>query len=39
MVFIAQMAPWEALLIPMYIIARDTDMLDKLPTLTPRSTS
>lgn len=34
MVFIAQMAPWEALLIPMYVIARDTDMLDKLSMLT-----
>ncbi|MEU3298698.1 MULTISPECIES: carbohydrate ABC transporter permease [unclassified Streptomyces] len=34
MVFIAQVAPWEALLIPMYVIARDTDMLDRLPTLT-----
>ncbi|MET9481538.1 carbohydrate ABC transporter permease [Streptomyces sp. NPDC006638] len=34
MVFIAQVAPWEALLIPMYIIARDTDMLDRLATLT-----
>jgi N,N'-diacetylchitobiose transport system permease protein len=34
MVFIAQMTPWEALLIPMYVIARDTDMLDKLPILT-----
>ncbi|WBQ05409.1 carbohydrate ABC transporter permease [Kribbella sp. CA-293567] len=34
MVFIAQMTPWEALLIPMYVISRDTDMLDKLPMLT-----
>lgn len=34
MVFIAQMTPWEALLIPMYVIARDTDMLDKLTMLT-----
>lgn len=34
MVFVAQMAPWEALLIPMYVIARDTDMLDKLSMLT-----
>ncbi|MFJ8694705.1 carbohydrate ABC transporter permease [Streptomyces roseolilacinus] len=33
-VFIAQMAPWESLIIPIYIIARDTDMLDRLPTLT-----
>lgn len=34
MVFVAQVAPWEALLVPMYVIARDTDMLDRLPTLT-----
>nr|WP_240970232.1 carbohydrate ABC transporter permease [Actinacidiphila epipremni] len=34
MVFVAQMAPWEALLIPMYVIARDTDMLDRLSMLT-----
>jgi N,N'-diacetylchitobiose transport system permease protein len=34
MVFIAQMTPWEALLIPMYVIARDTGMLDKLTMLT-----
>ncbi|MDI2128077.1 carbohydrate ABC transporter permease [Yinghuangia seranimata] len=34
MVFIAQMAPWEALMIPMYLIARDNDMLDNLPFLT-----
>ena len=34
MVFIAQMAPWEALLISMYIIARDTGMLDTLSMLT-----
>ena len=34
MVFIAQMAPWEALLIPMYVIARDTDLLDSLTMLT-----
>ncbi|WP_243723255.1 carbohydrate ABC transporter permease [Actinomadura sp. 7K507] len=34
MIFIAQVAPWEALLIPMYIIARDTNMLDRLATLT-----
>ncbi|MFB9370691.1 carbohydrate ABC transporter permease [Kitasatospora albolonga] len=33
-VFIAQMAPWEALLIPMYVIARDTDLLDSLSMLT-----
>ncbi|MEW1866005.1 carbohydrate ABC transporter permease [Streptomyces sp. NBC_00669] len=34
LVFTAQMAPWEALLIPMYIIARDTGMLDRLSMLT-----
>ncbi|MFF3749440.1 carbohydrate ABC transporter permease [Streptomyces sp. NPDC002018] len=34
MVFIAQVAPWEALLIPMYVISRDTGMLDRLSTLT-----
>ncbi|MEV6130969.1 carbohydrate ABC transporter permease [Streptomyces violaceusniger] len=34
MVFIAQMAPWESLIIPVYIISRDTDLLDRLPTLT-----
>lgn len=34
MIFIAQMAPWESLIIPIYIISRDTDMLDRLPTLT-----
>ncbi|MCW4457478.1 carbohydrate ABC transporter permease [Microbacterium sp. MPKO10] len=34
MVFIAQMAPWESLIIPIYIITRDTNMLDRLPTLT-----
>jgi N,N'-diacetylchitobiose transport system permease protein len=34
MVFIAQMAPWEALLVSMYIVARDTGMLDKLSMLT-----
>ncbi|GHF52790.1 sugar ABC transporter permease [Streptomyces griseosporeus] len=33
-VFIAQMAPWESLIIPVYIIARDTGMLDRLLTLT-----
>ncbi|GAA3796247.1 carbohydrate ABC transporter permease [Sphaerisporangium flaviroseum] len=33
MVFIAQMAPWEALLISMFIIARDTGMLDRLSML------
>ncbi|MEV0848214.1 carbohydrate ABC transporter permease [Streptomyces sp. NPDC049954] len=34
MVFLAQVAPWEALLIPMYIIARDFGMLDRLSMLT-----
>ncbi|MFJ6673472.1 carbohydrate ABC transporter permease [Actinosynnema sp. NPDC091369] len=34
MVFIAQMTPWEALLIPVYVIARDTGMLDTLWMLT-----
>ncbi|MFI6938275.1 carbohydrate ABC transporter permease [Streptomyces sp. NPDC050418] len=34
MVFIAQMAPWEAMLIPVYIIARDTGLLDRLAMLT-----
>jgi N,N'-diacetylchitobiose transport system permease protein len=34
MIFIAQMAPWEALLVSMYIVARDTNMLDKLSMLT-----
>ncbi|GAA5021990.1 carbohydrate ABC transporter permease [Kitasatospora paranensis] len=34
MVFIAQMAPWEALLIPVYVIARDADLLDSLTMLT-----
>ncbi|GHE93014.1 carbohydrate ABC transporter permease [Streptomyces fumanus] len=33
-VFVAQMAPWESLIIPVYIIARDTGMLDRLATLT-----
>ncbi len=33
MVFTAQMAPWEALLIPMYVIARDAGLLDRLVTL------
>ncbi|MFI9291868.1 carbohydrate ABC transporter permease [Streptomyces gardneri] len=33
MVFLAQVAPWEALLIPMYVIARDADLLDRLATL------
>ncbi|MCT2593863.1 carbohydrate ABC transporter permease [Streptomyces sp. N2-109] len=34
MVFIAQVAPWEAMLIPIYIISRDTGMLDRLSMLT-----
>lgn len=34
MVFIAQVAPWEAMLIPMYLISRDTGMLDSLAMLT-----
>lgn len=34
MVFAAQMAPWEALLVPVFIIARDTDLLDSLAMLT-----
>ncbi|WP_407562612.1 carbohydrate ABC transporter permease [Streptomyces sp. 184] len=34
MVFIAQMAPWEAMLVPVYVIARDTGMLDRLSMLT-----
>ncbi|WP_457028915.1 carbohydrate ABC transporter permease [Kitasatospora sp. P5_F3] len=34
LVFTAQMAPWEALLIPMYVIARDTGLLDSLTMLT-----
>ncbi len=33
-VFAAQMAPWEALLVPMFIIARDSDLLDSLAMLT-----
>ncbi|GAA4990431.1 N,N'-diacetylchitobiose transport system permease protein [Nonomuraea thailandensis] len=33
-VFAAQMAPWEALLVPVFIIARDTDLLDSLAMLT-----
>ncbi|WP_030189641.1 carbohydrate ABC transporter permease [Streptomyces violaceorubidus] len=33
-VFVAQMAPWESLIIPIYIISRDTGMLDRLVTLT-----
>ncbi len=33
-VFVARMAPWESLIIPIYIISRDTGMLDRLPTLT-----
>ncbi|WP_067226287.1 carbohydrate ABC transporter permease [Streptomyces sp. NBRC 109706] len=34
MVFAAQMAPWESLIIPIYIMYRDTDLLDRLPALT-----
>ncbi|MGM1060666.1 carbohydrate ABC transporter permease [Saccharothrix sp. Mg75] len=34
MVFVAQMTPWEALLIPVYVIARDTGVLDTLWVLT-----
>ncbi len=34
MVFVAQMAPWEAMLIPVYVFARDVGMLDRLSTLT-----
>ncbi|KOV82962.1 sugar ABC transporter permease [Nocardia sp. NRRL S-836] len=34
MVFVAQMTPWEALLIPIYVIARDTGLLDTLWILT-----
>ena len=34
MVFVAQMTPWEALLIPIYVIARDAGMLDTLWMLT-----
>ncbi len=34
MVFIAQMTPWEALLVPVYVIARDTGTLDTLWMLT-----
>ncbi|WP_019135204.1 carbohydrate ABC transporter permease [Cellulomonas massiliensis] len=34
LVFVAQMAPWEALIVPMFIIARDTNMLDRLSMLT-----
>ncbi|WP_240506404.1 carbohydrate ABC transporter permease [Thermoactinospora rubra] len=33
-VFAAQMAPWEALLVPMFVIARDTELLDSLAMLT-----
>ncbi|MBO3745246.1 carbohydrate ABC transporter permease [Streptosporangiaceae bacterium NEAU-GS5] len=33
LVFIAQMAPWEALLVSIFIISRDTGMLDKLSML------
>jgi N,N'-diacetylchitobiose transport system permease protein len=34
MVFIAQMTPWEALIVPVYVIARDTGTLDTLWMLT-----
>src|SRR5690606_19334759 len=34
MVFAAQMAPWEALLVPVFIIARGPDLLDPLALLT-----
>ncbi|TQM81509.1 carbohydrate ABC transporter membrane protein 2 (CUT1 family) [Saccharothrix saharensis] len=34
MLLVAQMAPFEALLIPMFLMMRDLDMLDRLPTLT-----
>ncbi|MEV1008847.1 carbohydrate ABC transporter permease [Streptomyces sp. NPDC049881] len=34
MVFAAQMAPWESLIIPIYLMSRDAGMLDRLPTLT-----
>jgi N,N'-diacetylchitobiose transport system permease protein len=34
MVFIAQMAPWEALMIPMFLVGRDQDLLNSLPFLT-----
>ncbi|WP_052849891.1 carbohydrate ABC transporter permease [Streptomyces avicenniae] len=34
MVFCAQMAPWESLIIPIYLMSRDAGMLDRLPTLT-----
>ncbi len=34
MVFIAQMAPWEALIIPMFLIGRDQELLNSLPFLT-----
>ncbi|SOD64342.1 carbohydrate ABC transporter membrane protein 2, CUT1 family [Streptomyces zhaozhouensis] len=33
-VFAAQMAPWESLIIPIYIMYRDADLLDRLPALT-----
>ncbi|WP_419992429.1 carbohydrate ABC transporter permease [Streptomyces boninensis] len=32
-VFMAQMAPWEAMLIPVYVIARDAGLLDRLAML------
>ncbi|MFB9723079.1 carbohydrate ABC transporter permease [Planobispora longispora] len=34
MIFAAQMAPWEALLVPMFVIARDAELLDSLAMLT-----
>lgn len=34
MMLIAQMAPFEALLIPMFLMMRDLDLLDRLPSLT-----
>ncbi|MFF0148457.1 carbohydrate ABC transporter membrane protein 2 (CUT1 family) [Amycolatopsis sulphurea] len=33
LVLVAQMAPFEALLIPMYLLMRDLDLLDRLPGL------
>ncbi|WP_113699305.1 carbohydrate ABC transporter permease [Nonomuraea lactucae] len=34
LVFAAQMAPWEALLVPVFVIARDAELLDSLAMLT-----
>ncbi|GAA3850545.1 carbohydrate ABC transporter permease [Streptomyces sedi] len=34
LIFAAQMAPWESLIIPIYIMYRDADLLDRLPGLT-----